>query len=42
MVTGAGDTRYSNNTTCGNNGGREITTTGASMLGIFRAKAKAI
>ena len=39
MAMGAGNTRYSNDTTCGNNGGRVITTTGASMSGIARAKA---
>jgi hypothetical protein len=39
MAMGAGNTRYSNDTTCGDNGGRVITTTDASMSGIARAKA---
>jgi hypothetical protein len=39
MVMGAGNTRYSNDTTCGDNGGRVITTTGTLISGIAHAKA---
>ena len=39
MAMGAGNTRYSNDTACGDNGGRVITATCASMSGIARAKA---